>query len=53
MKKIIVSIIILIAVVIAIVAIAITKNTSNNTIPYEEMPQENVNVKEPTSMKQV
>lgn len=61
MKKVIILVIVGIAIITGIVAIAINKNSKdtnigNNTkneIQQEEMPQENTEIKEPSSSKQV
>lgn len=60
-KKIILCVIVLIAIITCIVAVTINKNSkdtdidnnSKNVVPYEEMPQDNIDIQEPSSSKQV
>lgn len=61
MKKVIILVIVAIVIITGIVAIAINKNSrdtniGNNTkneIQQEEMPQDNIDMKEPSSSEQV
>lgn len=60
-KKILLCVIILIIIIVSIVAVVINKNSKDtdinnngkNAVPYEEMPQDDTNISEPSSSKQV
>lgn len=58
-KKILLCVIVLIAIIICIAVVAVNRNNkdindnSKNTVTYEEMPQDNTNMSEPSSSKQV
>lgn len=61
MKKVIILVIVVIVIITSIVAIAINKNSKDsntgnnirNEIQQEEMPQDNIDMKEPSSSEQV